>query len=90
MNFTQLGYHYVSILSDNFNIEQDTRYVHMDAVNPFADEGTSMQCTKKQKIMKIILTLSYWYSLNSSCWVLSDEYPSARVSVIIHVFCIIL
>ena len=29
---------------------------------------------------KIILTLSCWYSLESSRWVLSDEYPFAMVS----------
>ena len=36
----------------------------------------------------------YYYSdndkLDSSCWVLSDEYPFTRVSVIFQFFCIIL
>ena len=35
-----------------------------------------------QNILKTIRTLSCWYSLESSRWVLSDEYPFARVSVI--------
>ena len=39
---------------------------------------------------KNIWTLSYWYSLESSCWGLSNEYPFARVSVIFQVFRIIL
>ena len=32
------------------------------------------------------LTLSYWYS-SYFLWVLSDEYPYARVSVIFQLFC---
>ena len=32
--------------------------------------------------LKTIQTLSCWYSLDSSSGVPSDEYPSARVSVI--------
>ena len=36
------------------------------------------------------MILSCWYSLESSCRVLSDEYPFARVSVIFQRFCIIL
>ena len=35
---------------------------------------------------KTILTLSCWYSLDSSRWVLSNDYPCARVSVIFQVF----
>ena len=31
-------------------------------------------------------TLSCWYSLDSSLWVLPDEYPYARVSVIFYFF----
>ena len=38
-----------------------------------------------QRFLKNIWTLSCWYSLESSCWVLSDEYPFARVSVIFQV-----
>ena len=33
-----------------------------------------------------IQTLLCWYSLESSHWVLSDEYPCARVSVILQVY----
>ena len=36
--------------------------------------------TRMQKIVKVFSTLSYWYSSESSCWILSDEYPCARVS----------
>ena len=39
--------------------------------------------------LKIIETLSCWYSLGSSRWVLSDENPCVRVSVIFQVLCII-
>ena len=35
-----------------------------------------------QTFLKTIVTLSQWYSLDSSRWVLSDEYPHARVPVI--------
>ena len=31
-------------------------------------------------------SLSCWYSLESSCWVLSNEYPYVRVSVILQLF----
>ena len=37
---------------------------------------------KAQLFLKTIQTLSCWYSLDSSCWALSDEYPCARVSII--------
>ena len=46
----------------------------------------SSNAQKKQNIMKIILTLSCWYSLGSSHWALLDEYPCARVSVIFQLF----
>ena len=59
-------------------------------LNPSAAKVTFIQCTKKQKIMKIILTLSYWYSLESSYWVQSNEYTFATVSVISQLFIIIL
>ena len=35
-------------------------------LNPYAADVTFVQCTKKQKIMKIISNLSCWYSLESS------------------------
>ena len=38
----------------------------------------------------IVLTLSCWFSLESSHWVLSDEYPFAMVSVISQLFVILL
>ena len=45
---------------------------------------------KNAKIFDNIQTLSCWYSLESYRWVLSDEYPYARVSVIFQHLCIIL
>ena len=42
--------------------------------------------TRKQRSLKTIYTLSYWYSLDSSHWVLSHEYPFTRVSVIFRYF----
>ena len=50
--------------------------------NPFNAEATFLNITRKQRFLKNIWTLSCWYSLKSSHWVLSDEYPCARVSVI--------
>ena len=44
---------------------------------------------QKQKLMKIIWILSCWYSLESSRWVLTYEYPCARVSVTLQYFHII-
>ena len=51
-------------------------------------ESTFVQSTRMQRLLKTILTLSCWYSLDSSHWVLSYEYPFARVSIIFKVFCI--
>ena len=55
-------------------------------LNPSDAEGTFVQCTKKRDIMKIILTLSCRYALDSSRGVRSDEYPCARVSGISQLF----
>ena len=60
------------------------------AFNPSNAEATFVQSTRTQRFLKIFLTLSCWYSLDSSRQVLSDEYPFDRVSVIFQVFCIIL
>ena len=56
-------------------------------VKPSNAGATFIQSTRTQRFLK---TLSCWYSLESSHWVLSDEYPHARVSVIFQLFCIIL
>ena len=65
-------------------------FVHCLHITLLSDaEVTFLQCTKKEKIVKIILTLSCWYSLESSCRALSYEYPFARVSNIFHDFPII-
>ena len=47
--------------------------------NPSNAEATLAQNTRMQRILKTILTLSYWYPLESFRWILSDEYPGARV-----------
>ena len=44
----------------------------------------SVQCTRLQKITKVIVTMSSGYSYESSHWVLSDEYPFARVLTHLH------
>ena len=58
--------------------------------NPFNATATFVQSTRIQRFLKTIQTLSCWYSLENSCRALSDEYPFARVSVILEDFCIIL
>ena len=50
----------------------------------------SSKAQEPKDFLITIQTLPYWYSLESSRWVLSDEYLFARVSVIFQVFCIIL
>ena len=62
----------------------------MFPINSSNAETTFVQSTRTQSFLKNIESLSCWYSLDSSRWVLSGEYPFARVSVIIQVFCIIL
>ena len=47
----------------------------------------AQECNNFWKLL--VVTLSCWYSLDSSRWVLSDKYPYARVSVIFQVFCLI-
>ena len=55
-------------------------------INPFNAEATFVQATRMQKSLKSIQTLSCWYSFESSHWVLSDEYPFGRDSVIFQLF----
>ena len=55
-------------------------------LNPFNAEATFVQRTMTQRFLITIQTLSCWYSLESSCRVLSDEYPFARVSGFLHHF----
>ena len=43
------------------------------ALNPSCAEAILIQSTMMQIFLKTIQTLSHWYSLESSCWVLSDE-----------------
>ena len=65
--------------------------VGLNLYNAEATTCTFIHSTREQRILKIIQTLSCWYSLNSSRSVLSDEYSCARVSVIFfYVFYIIL
>ena len=75
----------------NCLVVQDSIALHCQRItqthfNPFAAEVIFVQCTKKQIIMKIIGTKSCGYSYESSHWVLSDEYPFARVSFIFLLF----
>ena len=55
-------------------------------INPSNAEATFVQSTRTQNIMKIILNLSYRYSFERPCCILSYEYPCARVSVILFRF----
>ena len=55
-------------------------------LKPSNAEATLVQSTRRHQSLKTIWTLSCWYSLDSSWWVLSDEYPYARVSIIFQVF----
>ena len=55
-------------------------------VNPSNTESTFVQSTRTQRFWKTIETLSCWYSLDSSCRALSDEYPYARVLYITQGF----
>ena len=43
-------------------------------VNPYNAEAIFVQSTRTQIFLKIIKTRTFWYWLNSSCWVLSNEY----------------
>ena len=54
--------------------------------NPSNAEATFIQSTRTQKFQKTIWTLLCGYSLESSCWALSYEYPFARFSVIFQFF----
>ena len=58
-------------------------------VNPSNAEASFVQSTRTQRFLKSIETLSYWYSFESSRWVLSDEYPFARVSVIFRILALV-
>ena len=51
-------------------------------VNPFNAETSFVRGTRTQRSLKIIWSLSCGYSLESSHWVITYEYPFARVSVI--------
>ena len=51
-------------------------------LNPSNAKTTTIQSTRMQRFLKNIETLSWWYSLDGSRLVLSDEYPCARFLVI--------
>ena len=56
-------------------------------LNPFNAEATFIKGTITQILfLKTFEILSCWNSLESSCWILSDEYPFARASVIFQLF----
>ena len=50
-------------------------------LNPPNAEAAFVQSTMIQIFLKPMWTLSFWYSLDSSHWGLSDAYPYARGSV---------
>ena len=62
----------------------------VSGLNSYNAEATFVPSTRTQRFLKIIETLSCWYSLESSHRVLSYEYPFAWVSVIFSFFSIIL
>ena len=68
-------------------IDPKTGGMHSN-INPYNAE--LLNYLQSRRFLKTVQTLSSWYSLESSCWVLSYEYPCARVSIIFQVFCIIL
>ena len=53
---------------------------------PSNAEATFIQSTRTQNFQKTIWTLLCGYSLESSCWALSYEYPFARFSVNVSSF----
>ena len=60
-------------------------YLHITISKDFNHsnaEAAFVQRTMTQRFLKTIWTLSCWYSLNSSHWVLTDEYPCARIELI--------
>ena len=67
-------------------------YIHASTIthtlpfNPCNSEVTFIQITRTQRSLETLQTLSWWYSSKSSCSVLSDEYPFARVSIIFQDF----
>ena len=77
--------HYIQA-STNWKISGMYTWKQQPPSNPFNAEATLIKGTSMQKFFKPIQTLPSWYSLESSCWVLSDEYSFARVSVIFQVF----
>ena len=50
-------------------------------LNHFYAKAIFVRSTRMQRFLKTISTLSCWYILESSHWVLSDESQYARVSV---------
>ena len=88
---------FVSNAVSKRDIKMHTLYLHLvqpcilivvsnPVVNPSSAEATFVHSTRTQRFLKNTWTLSCWYSLDSSCWVLSEEYPFTRVSVIFQVF----
>ena len=53
-------------------------------LNPSNAETTFVQSTRTQRFLKTIQTLPCWYSLDSSHWLLSDEYPCAQCQLYVH------
>ena len=62
--------------------------VSVNGFNHSNAEATIVRSTRTGRFLKTIQTLSCWYSLDSSRWVLSvsNEYPCARVTNIFQGF----
>ena len=73
----------MSLKNTNQPISNTATQVIILYINHSNAEATFIQRTKMQRFLKTILTLSSWYSLDSSHGVLSDEYP---FSVILQLF----
>ena len=58
---------------------------HSYQFSPSNGKATFVHRTRARTFLKTISTPSCWYSLDSSHYVFSDEYPYARVSVIFRI-----
>ena len=89
------GFRFLSHCDMTLAVESDAKpysilpfYFHFP-FNPSNADATFVQSTQMQKNLKTLQTLSCWYSSECPLWVLSYEYPFARVSVIFQILCII-
>ena len=92
INLIKLTNQEKSAIEHHFQISSPSYYVlflikmSVTKLIPSYDDATCIHCTRTQRFLKTIYTLSCWYSLDSSCSALLDEYPCAMVSVIFQGF----